>query len=150
MLIALVVVLTTMNGYCPNNNFYVEHRIPDFKYLVIASIMMVESGGDLNSYNPDEDAHGILQIRKPVLNDVNRYYGRNYSVRDTYIFDTAVEIFWLYQQMWNTSSLESIARTWNGGPKGTSKASTLGYYKKVEAVFNRLMVEYSSKQIKQL
>lgn len=99
---------------------------------VYRAIAFVES-----SYNPSAvngDAAGILQIRPILLIDVNRIYGTNYTFDDRFDVTKSKEIFYLYllHYLGETATPEEIARTWNGGPKGIHKESTLVYWQKVK------------------
>jgi len=102
-------------------------------YSTLFSIIETESNWDSKAINYKESAFGILQIRKLVIKDVNWYYGTSYRHADAFDINKAIEIFWLYQKMWNKQlTPENIARTWNGGYNGSREKSTIKYWKKVK------------------
>jgi hypothetical protein len=43
--------------------------------ILLAAIIQVESSGNPRAYNQREDAVGILQIRRILVDDLNRIYG---------------------------------------------------------------------------
>lgn len=50
--------------------------------LIIAALIMVESSGKALAYNSSTDAVGILQIRRIMVDDVNRILGRHIYTYD--------------------------------------------------------------------
>ncbi len=73
-------------------------------------------------------SYGIVQIRQSRLDDFYKETGIKYSLTD--MFDTvkSKQVFMYYCQGDN----ETIARTWNAGPEGMSKKSTLKYWNKIK------------------
>jgi transglycosylase-like protein with SLT domain len=49
------------------------------KVKVLHTIIKIESDYDINAYNEEEDAVGLLQIRKIYVREVNRISGNNYK-----------------------------------------------------------------------
>jgi len=104
---------------------------------LLSSIMYVESSYNDSAYNKSEDAVGCLQIRKCMVDDVNRIlkhkglYTR-YEYRDRWERNLSVEMFDIYCDHYNLYSAEEIARCWNGGPRGVNNPATVGYWNKVE------------------
>lgn len=105
-----------------------------------AAIIAVESSGVLTAFNAAEQAHGPLQVRPCVIEDVNRMAGTAYTTSDCYDPQTAQRIQSIYTYRWLTikgipagmSLEEAVARTWNGGPNGPRKEATAGYWNKVK------------------
>lgn len=115
--------------------------------ILIPALMAVESGGDIDAVGDDGKAVGCLQIHECVIRDVNRIYKTRYVSEDRLSYERSVEICEHYLQYYGYAleenhhrgvGLEDLARIWNGGPRGYQKASTLGYWKKVESELERL------------
>jgi hypothetical protein len=106
---------------------------------ILAALMIVETGGDPAAWCAKERAAGILQIRPCVIADVNERYGTRYAHADAFDPDKAAAICWLYLVRWcgTDASPEVYARTWNGGPRGRSKASTLTYWHRFERAIEK-------------
>lgn len=89
----------------------------------------------------DRSAYGWMQIRQPVLDDVNEYLSWQKSpVRYTHEdrFDKAksIKIFKLYMKRWHPKNDEECARMWNGGPKGHLKTATLRYWNIIKSIMD--------------
>jgi len=113
--------------------------------LVIAAICVVESGNSPYAIGDAGKAHGIVQIRQEVIDDVNRYYGTAFKLADAYQPETAKKICVKYLLMWcgHYSTPEEYARTWNGGPRWklkplAVKRRTLAYWKKVQKIMGEI------------
>lgn len=111
---------------------------PDFRVYIIApepiniylitweAVKQVESKGDDFAVNEKEQAYGAGQIRQCKLIDYNRANNAVLNLQDC--FDEAVSRkVWLWHCS-QYSDLETICRTWNGGPDGMSKESTVEYW----------------------
>ncbi len=106
---------------------------------IINAIMEVESSGDSNAYNPKEDAVGILQIRRCMVDDVNRILKRKqsdvrYSYSDRWNIQKSHEMFRIFCDYYGLTTAEEMARCWNGGPRGINNPYTMGYWNKVEDI----------------
>lgn len=104
---------------------------------LLSSIMYVESSYDDSAYNAYEDAVGCLQIRKCMVNDVNRILKRQgktkqYAYIDRWDRLRSIEMFEIYRRYYGLTSAEEIARCWNGGPRGKDNPATVGYWNKVK------------------
>ena len=119
-----------------------ENQIWDFNISqntthLLSAIMFVESSYNDSAYHKGEDAVGCLQIRKCMVNDVNRILRRQKSdIRFTYddrwLRHKSIQMFNIYCKHYSLNTAEEIARCWNGGPKGMENEMTVGYWKKVE------------------
>jgi hypothetical protein len=100
------------------------------------AICLVESGGDPHAVNRIENAVGIVQIRPCVVADCNRIVGKaRWSLADRTDPIASYEMFRTYLRFYAPAgSVERWARIWNGGPSGDKKASTLGYWGKVQTL----------------
>ena len=119
-----------------------ENQIWDFniKFSVshlLSAIINVESNNNDSAYRADEDAVGCLQIRKCMVDDVNRILRRqNSQLRFTYddrwLRSKSTQMFGIYCKYYGLNTAEEIARCWNGGPRGMSKPLTANYWRKVQ------------------
>ncbi len=106
---------------------------------IINAIMEVESSGDSNAYNASEDAVGILQIRRCMVDDVNRILERKnsfirYSYKDRWDIQKSHEMFTIFCDYYGLTTAEEMARCWNGGPRGINNPYTIGYWNRVEEI----------------
>ena len=51
--------------------------------ILLTAVAMVESGENINAYNQGENAIGLLQIRQPAVDDLNRLWKTSYKLTDT-------------------------------------------------------------------
>ena len=108
---------------------------------ILEAIMVVESRNNDSAYASSEDAVGCLQIRKCMVDDVNRILKRKKStLRFTYNSrwsrDSSIQMFEIYCKHYNLTTNEEIARCWNGGPRGINNPATVGYWEKVKDKIN--------------
>ena len=118
-----------------------ESEIFDYNYInnsahLLSALMFVESSYDDSAYNANEDAVGCLQIRKCMVNDVNRILRKQrseirYNYDDRWVRYKSVQMFKIYCRYYNLNTAEEIARCWNGGPSGMKNEMTVGYWEKV-------------------
>ena len=118
-----------------------ESEIFDYNYInnsahLLSALMFVESSYDDSAYNASEDAVGCLQIRKCMVNDVNRILRKQrseirYNYDDRWVRYKSVQMFKIYCRYYNLNTAEEIARCWNGGPNGMKNEMTMGYWEKV-------------------
>ena len=119
-----------------------ENQIWDFNLSqnttpLLSAIMFVESSYNDSAYNSYEDAVGCLQIRKTMVDDVNRILLRQkstkrYSYHDRWLRYKSIEMFDVYCKHYGLTTAEEMARCWNGGPRGMQNEMTAGYWKKVK------------------
>ena len=119
-----------------------ENQIWDFNVEnntvhLLSSIIYVESSNNDSAYHAGEDAVGCLQIRKCMVNDVNRILKRQksytrFTYNDRWLRHKSIEIFNIYCNHYGLISAEEIARCWNGGPRGMNNPLTVNYWKKVK------------------
>ena len=119
-----------------------ENQIWDFNISqntthLLSAIMFVESSYNDSAYHKGEDAVGCLQIRKCMVNDVNRILKRQKSdlrflYDDRWLRSKSIKMFDIYCKHYGLTTAEEIARCWNGGPRGMQNKMTAGYWKKVK------------------
>ena len=73
-------------------------------------------------------SYGIVQIRKSRLDDYFRQTGIRYDVKDMFDPVKSKEVFMFYC---TGTDMETLARNWNGGPKGMQKKATIKYWNKI-------------------
>lgn len=82
-------------------------------------------------------AHGPYQGHVEVIEDVNRIYGTNWTIKDfddpasaaiicTEYLDYWGGVYW--QKTGKRPTNMVLARIWNGGPRGYRKSKTLKYW----------------------
>ena len=130
-----------------NDSLVEQYQIFDYivkpvNYMInlMDAIMEVESSNNDSAYNASEDAVGCLQIRKCMVDDVNRILKRKrityrYSYNDRWSRDKSMQMFDIYCKYYRLNTAEKIARCWNGGPRGMQNEMTVGYW---ERVMNKL------------
>jgi len=104
---------------------------------LLSAIMFVESSNNDSAYHKGEDAVGCLQIRKCMVDDVNRILRRQkstkrYSYHDRWLRYKSIEMFNIYCKHYKLITSEEIARCWNGGPRGMQNEMTATYWRKVQ------------------
>jgi hypothetical protein len=131
-----------------NDSLVEQHQLFDIiiepvNYMinVIDAIMEVESSNNDSAYNAREDAVGCLQIRKTMVDDVNRILKKQgnehrYTYDDRWIRQKSLEMFHIYCGYYKLNTAQQIARCWNGGPRGINNPATVGYWEKVKDKIN--------------
>ena len=118
-----------------------ENQIWDFNLsqnttYLLSAIMFVESSYNDSAYHKGEDAVGCLQIRKCMVNDVNRILKRQksdlrFTYDDRWLRNKSIKMFDIYCKHYGLTTAEEIARCWNGGPRGMTNEMTVCYWEKV-------------------
>jgi hypothetical protein len=108
---------------------------------ILSAIIFVESCNNDSAYRANEDAVGCLQIRKCMVDDINRILKRRKSpLRFTYNSrwsrDSSIQMFEIYCNHYKLTTAEEIARCWNGGPRGINNPATVNYWEKVKDEIN--------------
>ena len=117
-----------------NEIFY---KIEQDASFLLSALMMVESRNNDSAHAIGEDAVGCLQIRKTMVDDVNRILKRNkknysFTYEDRWSRQKSIMMFEIYCDHYNLTDPEEIARCWNGGPRGMDKEATVCYWNKVQ------------------
>ena len=119
-----------------------ENEIFDYNTVseqeIISALMYVESSNNDSAYNASEDVVGCLQIRKTMVNDVNRILRKRkspvrFTYEDRWCRYKSINMFKIYCKHYNLTTAEEIARCWNGGPRGLHNPATVNYWKKVQS-----------------
>ena len=130
-------IIKDTNDYCPT-----QEELDNWpEDSLLSAIMFIESSYNDSAYRASEDAVGCLQIRKCMVDDVNRILKRQKStLRFTYNSrwsrDSSIQMFEIYCDHYNLVTAEEIARCWNGGPRGINNPATVRYWEKVKDKIN--------------
>jgi len=99
--------------------------------LLLSALIQVESNGNDHARGRHGEL-GALQIKSIMVRDINRIMGTDYS--HAQVTNRAVATFiaqsYLAHYGRNLSD-ESLARLWQGGPKGLKRSSTRAYGRRV-------------------
>tara|TARA_Y100000004_G_scaffold144278_1_gene164331 strand:+ start:3461 stop:3985 length:525 start_codon:yes stop_codon:yes gene_type:complete len=115
------------------NNRLEIYDFVDMETNMISALIFVESSGNDSAYNASEDAVGCLQIRKTMVDDINRILkNKIYTYSDRWNRTKSIEMLKIYCNHYNLNTPEQIARCWNGGPRGFGKPQTVNYWSRVK------------------
>ena len=108
---------------------------------LLSAIISVESRNNDSAHAIGEDAVGCLQIRKTMVDDVNRILKRQgkdlrFTYDDRWLRNKSIQMFEIYCNHYGLTTAEEIARCWNGGPRGMNKEATSYYWEKVKGEMN--------------
>ena len=99
--------------------------------LLLSALIQIESGGNDQAKGCHGEL-GALQIRPILVRDVNRIMGTSYTHAQVTNRETATFIANAYLSHYGRNlSDESLARLWQGGPRGAKKSSTRAYGRRV-------------------
>ena len=121
--------------------------------LLLSALIQIESNGNDHAKGRHGEL-GALQIKPILVRDVNRIMGTSYAHAQVTNRATATLIANAYLSHYGKNlSDESLARLWQGGPKGLRKPSTRAYGRRVMRELERqrtvrsesLTVELASK-----
>jgi hypothetical protein len=114
---------------------------------LIEALIQVESTGIENIHG---DLHlkegpsvGVLQIRPVMVREVNRILkilkvDKRFKMKDRYDREKSIEMFVIWRDFHHPDGdFETIARNWNGGPRGYLKPKTVKYWMKVQKELNK-------------
>lgn len=116
---------------------------------LLTAIIAVESNNNPRAGFPDGMAWGILQITKPLINDINRIQNHYHFIKeDALVPQLAEQMYEIYithyatkARLGHTPTDEDVARIWRGGPNGFKDPKTVKYWKRVQTA---LQNEHSS------
>ena len=109
---------------------------------LVSALILVESRGNDSAIGDRHivggEAVGALQIRPIMVREVNRTLkiqksDKRFKLSDRYDREKTIEMFYVWKNFHHKDSdFETIARNWNGGPKGYKNSRTLKYWSKVQ------------------
>ncbi len=115
--------------------------------LLLAALIVVESGGDVNAVGDSGKAVGCLQIHPIMVADCNRILQLKKGEKFRFMLDdrrhestsrnmAVVYLRWYGDRQWHKNigmgKYEFYARIWVGGPDGWKQKSSKGYWLKVK------------------
>ena len=113
---------------------------------LVSALIFVESRGNDSAIGDrhlvGNEAIGALQIRPIMVKEVNRILkiqksDKRFKLKDRFERDKSIEMFYVWKNYHHKDSdYETIARNWNGGPKGYKLDRTVKYWNKVEKQLN--------------
>ena len=113
---------------------------------LVSALIFVESRGNDSAIGDKHlvgnEAVGALQIRPIMVKEVNRILkiqkiNKRFTLKDRFERDKSIEMFYIWKNYHHKDSdYETIARNWNGGPKGYKLNRTVKYWNKVENQLN--------------
>ena len=113
---------------------------------LLNALIFVESRGNDSAVGDrhlvGNEAVGALQIRPIMVKEVNRILkiqkiNKRFTLKDRFERDKSIEMFYIWKNYHHKDSdYETIARNWNGGPKGYKLDRTVKYWNKVEKQLN--------------
>lgn len=116
------------------------------KNNLIPAMIQVESLGNDSAIGDKHlvgnEAVGALQIRPIMLREVNRILkiqksNKRYSKKDRYDREKSIEMFMVWKNYHHPDGgFETIARNWNGGPRGYKNKRTEHYWIKIQNELN--------------
>jgi hypothetical protein len=105
--------------------------------LLLSALIQIESGGnDLAKGRHGE--LGAIQIKPIMVRDCNRFARTSYTHQQVTNRQVSIDIATRYLAHYGRNlSDESLARIWQGGPKGAKKSSTRAYGRRVMRELHR-------------
>ena len=117
---------------------------------LVSALIHVESRGNDSAIGDRHlvgaEAVGALQIRPIMVREVNRILkiqksDKRFKLSDRYDREKTIEMFMIWKNFHHSDSdFETIARNWNGGPRGYKRSSTLRYWNKVQKELDGITV----------
>ena len=114
---------------------------------LIQALIQVESRGIENIkgdlHLKEGPSVGVLQIRPVMVREVNRilklqHKDKRFKMKDRYDREKSIEMFVIWRDFHHPDGdFETIARNWNGGPRGYLKPKTVKYWMKVQKELNK-------------
>lgn len=108
---------------------------------LINALIYVESRGKSNAVGDThlgEPSIGVLQIRPIMVREVNRilkisHIPKRFKLKDRFNREKSIAMFMVWKNYHHPKGgFETIARNWNGGPKGYRYNRTIKYWVKVQ------------------
>ena len=113
---------------------------------LIPAMIQVESLGNDSAIGDrhlvGNEAVGALQIRPIMIREVNRILKlqkskKRFKRKDRFSREKSIEMFMIWKEYHHANSdFETIARNWNGGPRGYKNKRTEHYWAKIQKELN--------------
>jgi len=110
------------------------------------ALIQVESMGNdsaIGDTHLKEPSVGVLQLRPIMVREVNRILKKQkikkkFKLKDRFSKDKSIEMFLIWKNYHHPEGgFETIARNWNGGPRGYKNPRTEHYWAKVQLELNK-------------
>ena len=166
LLLLLLIPTTITSGHGPNLNVKVKELRPIIKEVTVIkpqpiltpqpidelvnALIYVESRGidsAIGDVNLGKPSVGVLQIRPIMVREVNRILKKQkskikYKLKDRFSREKSIEMFMVWKNYHHPKGgFETIARNWNGGPRGFKNKRTEKYWVKVQKQLNLQEIE---------
>jgi len=119
----------------------------DSNEILINALIEVESLGNDSAIGDKHlvgnEAVGALQIRPIMVREVNRILKiqkskKRFKRKDRFSREKSIEMFMIWKNYHHPDGgFETIARNWNGGPRGYKNPRTEHYWAKVQLELNK-------------
>jgi hypothetical protein len=115
--------------------------------VLIEALIQVESRGNdsaIGDRHLGEPSVGVLQLRPIMVREVNRILKKQksekrYKLKDRFSREKSIEMFMVWKNYHHPEGgFETIARNWNGGPRGYKNKRTERYWAKVQIELSKL------------
>jgi hypothetical protein len=118
---------------------------PKIDKLIMALIQVESMGNDsaIGDTHLKEPSIGVLQLRPIMVREVNRILKKQkikkkFKLKDRFSKDKSIEMFLIWKNYHHPEGgFETIARNWNGGPRGYKNPRTEHYWAKVQLELNK-------------
>ena len=118
---------------------------PEVDDLIQALIQVESRGNDsaIGDRHLGEPSIGVLQLRPIMVREVNRILKKQksekrYKLKDRFSREKSIEMFMVWKNYHHPEGgFETIARNWNGGPRGYKNKRTQHYWAKVQLELNK-------------
>ena len=112
--------------------FHTRNRTHSIMHpLLLSALIQVESGGNDQAKGRHGEL-GPLQIKSIMVRDVNRFARTRYTHQQVTNRQVSIDIAQKYLAHYGPNlSDESLARIWQGGPRGHRKSSSRAYARRV-------------------
>lgn len=118
---------------------------PEVDDLIQALIQVESRGNDsaIGDRHLGEPSIGVLQLRPIMVREVNRILKKQksekrYKLKDRFSREKSIEMFMVWKNYHHPEGgFETIARNWNGGPRGYKSPKTECYWAKVQLELNK-------------
>jgi len=147
VILAPVFVSNSDSFDVPTTEIKVELKAKEIKPIIdeddlIDALIQVESRGNDSAVGDrhlvGNEAIGALQIRPIMVREVNRILKikkseKRFKMSDRWDREKTIEMFLIWKDFHHSNDdFETIARNWNGGPKGFKNPRTKKYWAKVQ------------------
>lgn len=118
----------------------------DTTFKLVEALIQVESLGNdsaVGDTHLGEPSIGVLQLRPIMVREVNRILKNQkskirYKLKDRFSRQKSIEMFYIWKNYHHPEGgFETIARNWNGGPRGYKNKRTEHYWAKVQLELNK-------------